>query len=160
MRRSTDAVSPSPLHRAVLLRQGLSLELPRKQGIFRLEARDAAKGALLGSCQLWVAAARDGGTMFWSHDRCVMCFVPRCALCVRGPGTAQADNSVDAWVQSAAFPFMQQERQGRSSVHECAGLAKSVPQAGGQATCFAGGSVRLNGVLLKAGMTHKGITSA
>jgi hypothetical protein len=32
----------------------------------------AGKGALLGSCQLWVAAARDGSTLFWSHDRCVV----------------------------------------------------------------------------------------
>jgi hypothetical protein len=63
----------------VLLREGVSLELPRKQGMFRLEARDvsgsrggaaAGRGTLLGSCQLWVAAARDGSTLFWSHDRC------------------------------------------------------------------------------------------
>jgi hypothetical protein len=69
------------MHRAVLLREGVSLELPRKQGMFRLEARDvsgsrggaaAGKGALLGSCQLWVAAARDGSTLFWSYDRYVM----------------------------------------------------------------------------------------
>jgi hypothetical protein len=68
------------MHRAVLLREGVSLELPRKQGMFRLEARDvsgsrvgaaAGRGTLLGSCQLWVAASRDGSTLFWSHDRCV-----------------------------------------------------------------------------------------
>lgn len=79
VRRSTGACSPSALQRAVLLREGVSLELPRKQGMFRLEAREvsgrgggaaAGKGALLGSCQLWVAAARDGSTLFWSHDRC------------------------------------------------------------------------------------------
>jgi hypothetical protein len=31
----------------------------------------ASRGQLLGSCLLWVAAARDGTTLFWSHDRCV-----------------------------------------------------------------------------------------
>jgi hypothetical protein len=31
----------------------------------------AGRGTLLGSCQLWVAASRDGSTLFWSHDRCV-----------------------------------------------------------------------------------------
>jgi hypothetical protein len=84
VRRSTGACSPSPMHRAVLLHEGVSLELPRKQGMFRLEARDvsgsrggaaAGRGTLLGSCQLWVAASRDGSTLFWSHDRCVTTYV-------------------------------------------------------------------------------------
>lgn len=88
LRRATRAASPAALRRAVLVREGLSLELPRKEGIYRLEARSveasggsggggsagakaAVKGTLLGSCQLWVAAARDGTTLFWSHERCV-----------------------------------------------------------------------------------------
>lgn len=65
------------MRRAVLLREGVSIELPRKFGCFRLEARDMSgsrgvggrAGTLLGWCRLNVAAARDGTTLFWTHDR-------------------------------------------------------------------------------------------
>lgn len=72
IRRETAPVAPAADVAASVLGQDVALELPRKQGLFRLEARDVGGGryALLGSALLWVAAARDGTTLFWSHDRC------------------------------------------------------------------------------------------
>lgn len=44
VRRVTKAVSPTVLRRAAQLQQQLSLELRRKQGLFRLEAREVVPG--------------------------------------------------------------------------------------------------------------------
>lgn len=44
VRRASKAVSASPLKRSASLQQSLSLELRRKQGLFRLEAREVVQG--------------------------------------------------------------------------------------------------------------------
>ncbi|KIY97382.1 hypothetical protein MNEG_10578, partial [Monoraphidium neglectum] len=59
-----------PGSRQVAVMETVKLELPRKEGLVRLELRDlSAGGRRLGTALLWVSAAPDGSTLFWGHSR-------------------------------------------------------------------------------------------
>ncbi|KAI8466970.1 MAG: hypothetical protein J3K34DRAFT_524124 [Monoraphidium minutum] len=63
-------VAVTPGSRSAAVRETIKVELPRKDGIIRLELRDvSAGGRKLGSALLWVASTMDGSTLFWGHDR-------------------------------------------------------------------------------------------
>ncbi|GBF90558.1 hypothetical protein Rsub_03129 [Raphidocelis subcapitata] len=60
----------SPGSKAVAVRETVKVELPRKEGMIRIELRDlSAGGRVLGSTLLWVSASMDGSTLFWGHQR-------------------------------------------------------------------------------------------
>ena len=63
-------VTARPGSRAVAVRETVKVELPRKEGVVRIELRDLSNGGrVLGSALLWMAATMDGSTLFWGNDR-------------------------------------------------------------------------------------------